>query len=97
MVGNVWEWTADGTKEQKVLRGGSFVDTVEGTYNHAIRVSTRMDQTADSGSLNTGFRCASSLETKKNADGKEYYEIKQLDDQLEQLAARRHAAAKPEL
>ena len=97
MVGNVWEWCDGGTAEKRPMRGGSFVDTVDGTYNHAIRVSTRMDQTADSGSLNTGFRCASSLETKKNADGKEYYEIKQLDDQLEQLAARRHAAGKPEL
>ena len=86
MVGNVWEWCDGGTAEKRPMRGGSFVDTVEGTYNHAIRVSTRMDQTADSGSLNTGFRCASSLETKKNADGKEYYEIKQLDDQLERLA-----------
>ncbi|KAJ1458923.1 C-type lectin protein [Pelagophyceae sp. CCMP2097] len=34
--------------------GGSYVDTVDGRYNHALRVSTRMDQTPDSGSANTG-------------------------------------------
>ena len=57
-VGNVWEWCAGGTPEKRPLRGGSFVDTVDGTHNHALRCATRMDQTADSGGHNTGFRCA---------------------------------------
>ena len=35
---------------------GSYVDTLEGEYNHAIKVSTRMENTADSGGANTGFR-----------------------------------------
>ena len=57
-VGNVWEWCAGGTPEKRPLRGGSFVDTVDGKHNHALRCATRMDQTADSGGHNTGFRCA---------------------------------------
>jgi Sulfatase-modifying factor enzyme 1 len=31
MVGNVWEWVAGGTQEKRVLRGGSFVDSRDGT------------------------------------------------------------------
>ena len=58
-LGNVWEWVDGGDAEKRPMRGGSFVDTVDGAYNHALRCSTRMDQSADSGSHNTGFRCAS--------------------------------------
>jgi len=61
MLGNVWEWCDGPAAQNKPLRGGSYVDTVDGSYNHALRVSTRMDQTPDSGSANTGFRCASDL------------------------------------
>ena len=39
-----------------VYTAGSYVDTLEGEYNHAIKVSTRMENTADSGGANTGFR-----------------------------------------
>jgi len=66
MVGNVWEWTEDAAgKDKKILRGGSYVDTIDGSYNHALRVSTRMENTPDSGGHNTGFRCARSLKKKK--------------------------------
>eukprot|EP00656_Telonema_subtile_P040280 TRINITY_DN45341_c0_g1_i1.p1 TRINITY_DN45341_c0_g1~~TRINITY_DN45341_c0_g1_i1.p1 ORF type:complete len:371 (+),score=74.43 TRINITY_DN45341_c0_g1_i1:37-1149(+) len=68
-LGNVWEWTqtvfshAEGKGEQQqppkwVLRGGSFVDSADGSSNHQARVTTRMGNTADSGSHNSGFRCA---------------------------------------
>jgi len=68
-IGNVWEWTrtihTHASKSQKgeepqklVLRGGSFVDSADGSWNHRARVSTRMGNTADSGSHNSGFRCA---------------------------------------
>jgi len=78
-LGNVWEWTEyddpSAAQDKRPLRGGSYVDTIDGRFNHALRVSTRMDQTPDSGSANTGFRCASdhqlpsshsSFPTKKN-------------------------------
>ena len=49
MIGNVWEWTSDefkddpsGGREKKyVLRGGSYLDTVDGNKNHIARVTTR--------------------------------------------------------
>jgi formylglycine-generating enzyme len=69
-VGNVWEWVAGGTKEKRIMRGGSFVDTIDGQTNHALRVTTRMEQSADSGSHNTGFRCAMSLPSDYKADKK---------------------------
>jgi len=77
MVGNVWEWTADGTKEQKVLRGGSYVDTIDGSANHLLRVSTRMQNSPDSGGANTGFRCARTLEQTKKKQQKKQRKKKQ--------------------
>ena len=51
MVGNVWEWTSsrydglDGTAETEhtkyVLRGGSYIDSKDGSFNHHVRVTTR--------------------------------------------------------
>eukprot|EP00040_Diaphanoeca_grandis_P005579 m.33522 g.33522 ORF g.33522 m.33522 type:complete len:381 (+) comp16832_c0_seq1:87-1229(+) len=64
-VGNVWEWVGGGTKEKRVLRGGSYVDTIDGSANHLLRVSTRMENSADSGSHNTGFRCARTIKSSK--------------------------------
>ncbi|CAE8711305.1 unnamed protein product [Polarella glacialis] len=65
-VGNVWEWTSDPfatgrqeKEEQWTLKGGSFLDSIDGSFNHKATVVTRMGNTADSGSYNTGFRCAS--------------------------------------
>eukprot|EP00939_MAST-03C_sp_MAST-3C-sp1_P005057 g5057.t1 len=63
MVGNVWEWVEGGKdmdSNSQVMRGGSFVDSVDGTINHLLRPSTRMENSPDSAASNTGFRCASS-------------------------------------
>lgn len=66
MVGNVWEWTSSHFEPQQrpeeqgerfVLKGGSFVDSVDGSFNHKATIQTRMGNTADSGGINTGFRC----------------------------------------
>jgi len=46
--------------DQRVLRGGSFVDTHDGNFNHIISVSTRQENSVDSGANNVGFRCAAS-------------------------------------
>jgi len=64
LVGNVWEWTSDHyptqnpQDEQWTLKGGSFIDSLNREFNHKATVVTRMGNTADSGSYNTGFRCA---------------------------------------
>ena len=47
MLGNAWEWVSDEYKEgasnekKYVLRGGSYLDTVDGKHNHKVRVTTR--------------------------------------------------------
>ena len=70
MLGNVWEWTTDlfaappaqrggpPPEQQFVLKGGSYLDSIDGSANHKVTVATRMGNTADSGGGNTGFRCA---------------------------------------
>ena len=46
---------------QFVLKGGSFIDSVDGNVNHKVTATTRMGNTADAGSNNIGFRCVSGL------------------------------------
>jgi len=59
MVGNVWEWVNGGNEKEKPIRGGSYIDTIDGEHNHALRVSSRQMVSPDSGGGNSGFRCAS--------------------------------------
>uniref|UniRef100_A0A8C5NWQ6 Inactive C-alpha-formylglycine-generating enzyme 2 n=1 Tax=Jaculus jaculus TaxID=51337 RepID=A0A8C5NWQ6_JACJA len=65
LMGNVWEWTASpyqaAGQDMRVLRGASWIDTVDGSANHRARVTTRMGNTPDSASDNLGFRCASGV------------------------------------
>jgi len=61
MLGNVWEWTAthfSKSSGQRVLRGGSYLDSAAGEFNHRVTVATRMGNTEDSAADNMGFRCA---------------------------------------
>ena len=47
MVGNAWEWVKDEYKQGKpgekkfVLRGGSYLDSIDGAFNHKAKVTTR--------------------------------------------------------
>ncbi|XP_048839863.1 inactive C-alpha-formylglycine-generating enzyme 2 [Brienomyrus brachyistius] len=68
MVGNAWEWTSTrfpGSQTMYVLRGASWIDTADGSANHRARVTTRMGNTPDSASDNLGFRCAASVQLRK--------------------------------
>jgi len=38
MVGNVWEWVEGGSEKERPIRGGSYIDTIDGSANHALRV-----------------------------------------------------------
>lgn len=60
MLGNVWEWVSGGKSSSRILRGGSFVDSADGKFNHIVMVSTRQENSGDSAASNIGFRCASS-------------------------------------
>ena len=70
MVGNVWEWVKGGTPKVRVLRGGSFIDSLDGRFNHIVMVSTRQENTGDSAASNVGFRCAKSAPDSGTATNK---------------------------
>jgi formylglycine-generating enzyme required for sulfatase activity len=61
MVGNVWEWTADGWSadgppDARAMRGGSYL--CHDSYCNRYRTSARMGLTPDSSTGNVGFRVA---------------------------------------
>eukprot|EP01041_Mallomonas_annulata_P001270 gene1270-2456_t len=66
MLGNVWEWVQGGSKKKRVLRGGSFIDSIDGTFNHIVLVSTRQLNSGDSTASNIGFRCVRGETDKAN-------------------------------
>jgi len=63
MLGNCWEWVKGGDRQHRILRGGSFIDSVDGKFNHAVYVSTRHVNSEDAGASNIGFRCAANYQT----------------------------------
>lgn len=67
MIGNVWEWVSGGKKNERILRGGSYIDSSDGTFNHIVTVSTRQTNTGDSTASNIGFRCAGNININANA------------------------------
>uniref|UniRef100_A0A7S3WB98 Sulfatase-modifying factor enzyme-like domain-containing protein n=1 Tax=Emiliania huxleyi TaxID=2903 RepID=A0A7S3WB98_EMIHU len=81
MLGNVWEWTGTWyakSSGQRVLRGGSYVDSPDGSHNHMVTCATRMGNTEDSSGDNMGFRCAKAVEgaPKLSPRGYQYSQVK---------------------
>uniref|UniRef100_A0A8C5LRY7 Inactive C-alpha-formylglycine-generating enzyme 2 n=1 Tax=Leptobrachium leishanense TaxID=445787 RepID=A0A8C5LRY7_9ANUR len=69
LFGNTWEWTSSeytiagqiqsqNGQTMYTLRGASWIDSLDGSFNHKARVTTRMGNTPDSSSDNLSFRCA---------------------------------------
>lgn len=58
MTGNVWEWQRGGKHKARILRGASFVDTLDGSINHAATLGARSKVHATTTTSNVGFRCA---------------------------------------
>lgn len=57
-TGNVWEWMRGGKHTARILRGASFVDTLDGSSNHAATLGARSTVHATTTTSNIGFRCA---------------------------------------
>jgi len=71
MLGNGWEWTASSARSEfslnpksalPVLRGGSFVDSLDGKFNRQVNLTVRMITAPDAGSNSLVFRCAFDLD-----------------------------------
>ena len=41
MTGNVWEWQRGGKHKSRIVRGASFVDSIDGSVNHAATLGAR--------------------------------------------------------
>ena len=58
MTGNVWEWMRGGKHKARIVRGGSFVDSLDGSINHAATLGARATLHGTTTTANVGFRCA---------------------------------------
>eukprot|EP00531_Pseudo-nitzschia_arenysensis_P003876 CAMPEP_0116145378 /NCGR_PEP_ID=MMETSP0329-20121206/16557_1 /TAXON_ID=697910 /ORGANISM="Pseudo-nitzschia arenysensis, Strain B593" /LENGTH=485 /DNA_ID=CAMNT_0003640971 /DNA_START=71 /DNA_END=1528 /DNA_ORIENTATION=- len=58
MTGNVWEWMRGGKHKNRIVRGASFVDSLDGSVNHAATLGARSTIHATTTTANVGFRCA---------------------------------------
>ena len=60
MTGNVWEWVRGGKHKNRIVRGGSYVDSLDGSFNHAATLGARATLHGTTTTGNGGFRCAKS-------------------------------------
>ena len=58
MTGNVWEWQRGGKHKARIVRGASFVDSLQGNTNHAATLGARATVHGTTTTANVGFRCA---------------------------------------
>jgi formylglycine-generating enzyme len=62
LTGNVWEWMRGGKHKARIVRGASFVDSVDGSFNHAATLGARSTLHGTTTTANVGFRCAKSAQ-----------------------------------
>lgn len=60
LTGNVWEWMRGGKHKARIVRGASFVDSLDGSFNHAATLGARSTLHGTTTTANVGFRCARS-------------------------------------
>lgn len=58
MTGNVWEWMRGGKHKSRIVRGASYVDSLDGSVNHAATLGARATLHGTTTAGNVGFRCA---------------------------------------
>lgn len=57
MTGNVWEWVRGGKHKKRIVRGASYVDSFDGSFNHAATLGARATLHGTTTTGNVGFRC----------------------------------------
>ena len=60
LTGNVWEWQRGGKHKARIVRGGSYVDSLDGSFNHAATAGARAVIHGTTTTGNVGFRCVKS-------------------------------------
>ena len=45
MMGNVWEWMRGGKHKARIIQGGSYVDSLDGSINHAATLGAQVTVT----------------------------------------------------
>ena len=68
MTGNVWEWMRGGKHKARIVRGGSYVDSLDGSFNHAATLGARATLHGTTTTGNVGFRCAKSPKRRTEHD-----------------------------
>jgi formylglycine-generating enzyme required for sulfatase activity len=63
-TGNVWEWMRGGKHKKRIVRGASYVDSLDGSVNHAATLGARATLHGTTTTGNVGFRCAKSPKRK---------------------------------
>jgi sulfatase modifying factor 1 len=83
MTGNVWEWQRGGKHKARIVRGGSFVDSLKGGEhtNHAATLGARDTLHGTTTTSNVGFRCAKAPKRRT-----EYHYVYHDEEQHGQLA-----------
>ena len=64
MTGNVWEWMRGGKHKKRIVRGASYIDSLDGSFNHAATLGARATLHGTTTTGNVGFRCAKSPKRK---------------------------------
>lgn len=65
MTGNVWEWQRGGKHKKRIVRGGSYVDSLDGSFNHAATLGARATLHGTTTTGNVGFRCVKAPKRKE--------------------------------
>mmetsp|Transcript_12697 Transcript_12697/g.27575 ORF Transcript_12697/g.27575 Transcript_12697/m.27575 type:complete len:481 (+) Transcript_12697:55-1497(+) len=80
MTGNVWEWVRGGKHKNRIVRGGSYVDSLDGSFNHAATLGARATLHGTTTTGNVGFRCVKAPKRKA-----EYHYVYENEDSGAQL------------
>eukprot|EP00569_Conticribra_weissflogii_P001679 CAMPEP_0171352790 /NCGR_PEP_ID=MMETSP0878-20121228/42531_1 /TAXON_ID=67004 /ORGANISM="Thalassiosira weissflogii, Strain CCMP1336" /LENGTH=500 /DNA_ID=CAMNT_0011858541 /DNA_START=52 /DNA_END=1554 /DNA_ORIENTATION=+ len=80
MTGNVWEWMRGGKHKSRIVRGGSYVDSLDGSFNHAATLGARARLHGTTTTGNVGFRCVKA--PKRRMEHHYVYENENIGPQL---------------